>query len=335
VIDPSPLHTPEIESEEAQVFENNLRPRALGDFFGQEEIKRSLSIAIPAAQQRREPLDHILLHGAPGLGKTTLAGILAREMAAQLKVTSGPSLEKPGDMAALLTQLKEGDFLFIDEIHRLRAPVEELLYSAMEDYALDLMIGKGPSARSMRLSIPPFTLVGATTRLSMLSGPLRDRFGNVFKLEFYDESEIAHLLLKNADVLNLPLNSEAADRLARSSRKTPRIANRLLKRVRDVWQMSGRAQCDIHLVEQTLDLLGVDHMGLNATDRKLLGLLAQQFRGRPVGLSTLSAAGQEDAETIADVYEPYWMQMGLLERTPKGRLATEKVYNHLGLTFQS
>ncbi len=334
MIDPSFIHEPEIESEEVEVFENSLRPKALEDFFGQSEIKRSLSIAIPAAQSRAEPLEHILLHGSPGLGKTTLAGILAREMNAQLKMTSGPALEKPGDVAALLTQLKPGDVLFIDEIHRLRAPVEEVLYSAMEDYALDLMIGKGPSARSMRLSLPAFTLIGATTRLSMISAPLRDRFGNVFKLEFYENDELTELLLKNAAVLELPLDARGAVRLAQSSRKTPRIANRLLRRVRDMWQVGGRKQANAELVEETLELLGVDSLGLDATDRRLLGLLAQEFRGRPVGLSTLSAAGQEEASTIADIYEPYWMQLGLLERTPKGRLATEKAYIHLGLTLQ-
>ena len=317
-------------SDEGQT-ENVLRPKTLSDYIGQEEIKKNLDVFLPAARKRKEPMEHVLLHGCPGLGKTTLAFILAREMCVQIRTTSGPAIERPGDLAALLTNLQKNDVLFIDEIHRLRPAVEEILYSAMEDFCLDLVVGKGPSARSMRISLPPFTLIGATTRLSALTSPLRDRFGNVLKLEFYTEEDIQKIIVRSAKILGIEIESPAAERLAQSARRTPRVANRLLRRVRDFAHVHDHEKINSEMVEKTLKILGVDHLGLDSTDRKLLITLAEKFKGGPVGLSTLSAATNEEEETIEDIYEPFLLQLGFLERTPRGRLLTENVYNHLGL----
>ncbi len=313
------------------VMENVLRPRSLAEYIGQDGIKRNLEVFLPAAKKRGEAMEHILLHGPPGLGKTTLAFILAREMNVQIRTTSGPAIERPGDLAALLTNLQENDVLFIDEIHRLRPAVEEILYSAMEDFCLDLVVGKGPSARSMRISLPPFTLLGATTKLSSLSSPLRDRFGNVLKLEFYTEEDIQQILMRSAGILDTTISETAALRLAQSARRTPRIANRLLRRVRDYASVHEHDLIDEDVVVKTLELLGVDRLGLDSTDRKLLNTIADQFKGGPVGLSTLSAATNEEEATIEDIYEPFLLQLGFLQRSPRGRLITEKVYTHLGI----
>lgn len=311
--------------------ENVLRPQSLEDYIGQEEIKDNLAVFLPAARKRKEAMEHILLHGCPGLGKTTLAFILAREMEAQIRITSGPAIERPGDLAALLTNLQDKDVLFIDEIHRLRPAVEEILYSAMEDFALDLVVGKGPSARSMRIGLPRFTLIGATTKLSSLSSPLRDRFGNVLKLEFYTEGDIEKILHRSAGILGVRIEEDAAKRLAQSSRRTPRVANRLLRRVRDFADVQDKNCVDTAMVDETLKLLGIDPLGLDSTDRKILTTLAEKFKGGPVGLSTLSAATNEEEESIEAIYEPFLMQLGFLERTPRGRLLTEKVYTYFGL----
>jgi Holliday junction DNA helicase RuvB len=317
---------------ESKKSENVLRPKLLKDYIGQDSIKANLAVFIPAAIKRKEPLEHTLLHGCPGLGKTTLAFILANEMGSRLRTTSGPAIERAGDLASLLTNLKEGDILFIDEIHRLRPAVEEILYSAMEDFCLDLMVGKGPSARSMRLSLPKFTLIGATTKLSSLSSPLRDRFGNVLKLEFYTTEHIQEIIARSAKILGQSIENDAATRLAQSARQTPRIANRLLRRARDYSHVYEHEQIDLFCVNETLKLLGIDELGLDRTDRKILTLMAEQFHGGPVGLSTLSAASNEEQATLEDIYEPYLLQIGFLMRSPRGRLLTEKVYTHLGLT---
>lgn len=311
--------------------ENILRPKTLDEYIGQSEIKQNLSVFLPAAKKREEAMEHILLHGPPGLGKTTLALILASEMGAGIRITSGPAIEKAGDLAALLTNLKPNDVLFIDEIHRLRPSVEEILYSAMEDFCLDLMVGKGPSARSMRISLPPFTLIGATTKLSLLSSPLRDRFGNVLKLEFYTEDDIQAIIKRSADILQVKIDDNAALKLAKSARRTPRVANRLLRRVRDFAEVHGHKVVDLEVAAGTLSMLGIDELGLDGTDRKLLKTIAEKFHGGPVGLSTLSAATSEEEATIEDIYEPFLMQLGFLKRTPRGRLLTSNVYTHLGI----
>lgn len=311
--------------------DNILRPSCLKDYIGQDEAKRNLSVFMAASLKRKEPLEHLLLHGAPGLGKTTLAFIIAREFGSQIKVTSGPAIEKQGDLAALLTNLQQGDVLFIDEIHRLRPAIEEILYSAMEDFCLDLVVGKGPSARSIRLSLPRFTLIGATTKLSSISSPLRDRFGNVIKLEFYSEENISEIIQRSSTLLNLEIDKDAALKLAKSSRRTPRIANRLLRRARDLSEVNNHERITLRAVEETMRMLGIDELGLDSTDRKLMSILIDKFEGGPVGLSTLSAATNEEEATIEDIYEPFLMQLGFLQRTPRGRLLTEKGYTHLGL----
>lgn len=315
---------------EEQKLENTLRPQRLQDFVGQDELKTNLSIFIDAAKGRNEPIEHILLYGNPGLGKTTLAHIIGAEMGAQVRVTSGPALERVGDLAAILSNLSRGDILFIDEIHRMNHNIEEVLYPAMEDFALDLVVGKGPSARTLRLSLEPFTVIGATTRLSLLSAPLRDRFGSTFHLNFYSDEDISKVITRSASILNLEIDQESATSIAQRSRKTPRIANRLLKRVRDVAQIRHNGLLSPAVADEALALLAIDALGLDPVDRHLLLTLIEKFDGGPVGLSTLAAATQEETETIEDVYEPYLLQLGFLERTPRGRVASARAYEHLG-----
>ncbi|MGI6106717.1 MAG: Holliday junction branch migration DNA helicase RuvB [Lachnospiraceae bacterium] len=320
--------------EEDQVFENSLRPQTLDDYIGQEKIKAKMRIYISAAKERGEPLDHVLLYGPPGLGKTTLANIIANEMGSHLRVTSGPAIEKPGDMAAILSGLADNDVLFVDEIHRLNRQVEEVLYPAMEDYCIDIMIGKGATARSVRLDLPRFTLVGATTRAGLLSAPLRDRFGVIERLEYYSDEEIIEVLRHSADVLKVNLEDGGAAEIAKRSRGTPRIANRLLKRVRDFAQIRFGGNITEQAASTALDLLDVDNLGLDHGDQRILSTIIETFNGGPVGLDTLAAALSEDAGTIEDVYEPYLIQHGLIQRTPRGRIATERAYRHLGYPFQ-
>ena len=314
-------------------IEATLRPQYLKDYVGQEKLKSTLKVYIEAAKNRGEALDHVLFYGPPGLGKTTLAGIIANEMGTRMKVTSGPAIEKPGEMAAILNSLQEGDVLFVDEIHRLNRQVEEVLYPAMEDYAIDIMIGKGPSARSIRLDLPKFTLVGATTRAGLLTAPLRDRFGVVHHLEYYTVRELTTIIRRSAVVLGVEIDEKGAAELARRSRGTPRLANRLLKRVRDFAQVKydGRITEDVAMF--ALDLLEVDRHGLDQSDRMILRTIIEKFAGGPVGLDTLAAALGEDAGTLEDVYEPYLLQNGFLNRTARGRVATEEAYRHLGIAF--
>ncbi|MFA6018157.1 MAG: Holliday junction branch migration DNA helicase RuvB [Patescibacteria group bacterium] len=315
---------------EEQRLEHTLRPQRLCDFIGQEDLKTNLSIFIDAAKGRSEPIEHILLYGNPGLGKTTLAHIIGAEMGAQVRVTSGPALERVGDLAAILSNLSKGDILFIDEIHRMNHNIEEVLYPAMEDFALDLVVGKGPSARTLRLSLEPFTVIGATTRLSLLSAPLRDRFGSTLHLNFYNDDDIARIIERSAAILSVPIDHESAEAIAKRSRKTPRIANRLLKRVRDVSQIRHNGTFSPEIANEALSLLAIDALGLDPVDRHLLTTLIEKFNGGPVGLGTLAAATQEETETIEEVYEPYLLQLGFLERTPRGRIATARAYEHLG-----
>lgn len=312
-------------------IENSLRPKLLSDYTGQERVKENLRVYIDAAKQRNESLDHVLFYGPPGLGKTTLANIIANEMDVNIKITSGPAIEKPGDMAAILNNLKEGDILFVDEIHRLNRQVEEVLYPAMEDFAIDIVIGKGVSARSIRLELPKFTLVGATTRIGMLTAPLRDRFGVINHLEFYSIDELTKIVKNSARILKVDIEDEGAVELARRSRGTPRLANRFLKRVRDFAQVKYDGKITKEVADFALDLLEVDKLGLDINDRTLLLTIIERFKGGPVGLDTLSAALGEDRGTIEDVYEPYLIQNGYLERTPKGRVVTPMVYKHFGL----
>jgi Holliday junction DNA helicase RuvB len=316
-------------------IEGSLRPKTLDSYIGQKKIKESLKIYIEAAKGRGESLDHLLFYGPPGLGKTTLASIIANEMGVGIKITSGPAIEKPGDMAAILNNLKEGDVLFVDEIHRLNRQVEEVLYPAMEDFCIDIMIGKGPTARSIRLDLPHFTLIGATTRAGMLSAPLRDRFGMIHRMEYYDIDELCSIIMQSAKVLDVEVDTKGAVEMARRSRGTPRLANRVLKRVRDFAQVRFDGRITEEVANTALDLMDVDKMGLDHTDRNLLLTMIHKFSGGPVGLDTLAAAIGEDPGTIEDVYEPYLIKNGFLNRTPRGRVVTEAAYHHLGLEMPS
>ena len=313
-------------------IERSLRPRTLAEYHGQQKVKERLSVYMQAAIARSEPLDHILLYGPPGLGKTTLAGIIASEMGHNFRVTSGPAIARPGDLASILTNLNVGDVLFIDEIHRLSPPVEEVLYSAMEDFALDIMIGKGPSARSIRVDLPKFTLIGATTRAGMLSSPLRDRFGISFRLELYTAEELAVLVERSAKILKVECDHDGALEIASRSRGTPRVANRLIKRVRDYAEVRAGGVITERVARSALDMLEIDELGLDRTDRTMLEMMITKFGGGPVGLDTLAASTGEDATTIEDVYEPYLLQLGFLMRTPRGRVATPMAYEHMGIT---
>jgi Holliday junction DNA helicase RuvB len=318
------------DDQEEALIEITLRPKTFNEYIGQERIKTNLKLAIEAAKKRGEPIDHVLLYGPPGLGKTTMASVIANEMGAQIRVTSGPAIDRAADLASLLTNLQDGDILFIDEIHRLNRSVEEVLYSAMEDYAIDIMLGKGPTAKSLRLDLPKFTLIGATTRTGALAAPLRDRFGHIHRLEFYEPTEIAKVIDRSAGILGTKIKPEASEKLSTRARLTPRIANRLLKRVRDYADVNGDGIIDTVTAEEALKLLEVDELGLDAADRLLLKTIIENHGGGPVGLNTLAAILGDEATTIEDFYEPYLLQIGMLERTPRGRKVTPKAYKHMG-----
>jgi Holliday junction DNA helicase RuvB len=325
VIDPSPV----VESTEEQAIEITLRPQSFADYIGQERLKKNLQLAISAAKKRTEPIDHVLLYGPPGLGKTTMANVIANEMGAGLRVTSGPAIERPGDLASILTNLQDGDVLFIDEIHRLSRAVEEVLYSAMEDFKLDIVIGKGPAARSIRLDLPRFTVIGATTRTGSLAAPLRDRFGHIFRLEFYTPEEIAQIICRAARILESTIQDESAHLLSTRARLTPRIANRLLKRVRDYADVNGDGIIDVNMTTKALNMLEIDELGLDPADRNLLGVMLENYGDNPVGLTTIAALTGDETTTIEDFYEPYLLQIGFIERTPRGRRVTPKAKKHL------
>lgn len=329
--DAEPLVTTMLTGEDEN--EGSLRPRYLREYIGQEKAKGNLEVFIEAAKMRGEPLDHVLLYGPPGLGKTTLSGIIANEMGVNVRITSGPAIEKPGDLAALLTNLNENDILFVDEIHRLNRSVEEILYPAMEDFVIDIMIGKGPSANSVRLDLPKFTLIGATTRAGSLSAPLRDRFGVNLRLELYNTEELTQIVTRSAGILDVPIEPDGAVEIARRSRGTPRIANRMLRRVRDFAQVTAGGVITREVADRALEALEVDHMGLDHVDRRMLRAIIEQYGGGPVGLETLAATINEEAVTLEDVYEPYLLQSGFLIRTPRGRCVTQKAYEHLNIAF--
>lgn len=316
-------------------FDLTLRPKTLREYIGQEKIKEQLHVFLAAAKKRQEPMEHLLVYGPPGLGKTTLAHVLANEMGCAIKVTSGPAIERAGDLASLLTNLQDHDILFIDEVHRLPRVVEEVLYPAMEDFRFDIILGKGPGARSVRLDLPRFTIIGATTRIGLVSSPLRDRFGVTFRLDYYDEPEIREIVKRSAKILSIPIKDDGIGEIGARSRRTPRIANRLLRRVRDFAEVKSDGAVTAALAKQALDLLEVDTLGLDRNDRRILLALIEKFGGRPVGINSLAAATSEEEDTITDVYEPYLIRLGLLERTPKGRMPTPLAYEHLGISSQT
>ena len=325
--------TSSIEQIDDTKLDITLRPRDFSEYVGQEKTKKNLNILIKAAQKRKEPIEHVLLYGPAGLGKTTLAHIIANEMGAQIRATSGPAIEKVGDLGSILTNLSDGDILFIDEIHRLNKLIEEVLYPAMEDFKLDIIIGKGPSAKTLQLDLPRFTLIGATTRLGAISSPLRNRFGVIHRLDFYENEDIEKILHRSSRILEIPIDSAGAKSISRSSRRTPRVANRLLKRVRDFTQVENEKEITENLTRQALENLEIDELGLEPTDRHILATIIEKFAGGPVGIQTLAAATMEEIETIEDVYEPFLLQIGFLARTPRGRVATERAYKHLGIEY--
>lgn len=331
----SDIFNPNISNIQEEKQENVLRPKTLDEYIGQSKVKKKMKVYIEAAKKRGEPLDHVLLYGPPGLGKTTLANIISNEMRSNLKITSGPAIDKPGDLAAILTKLQAGDVLFIDEIHRLNKNIEEILYPALEDFTLDIVIGQGPTGKSIRINLPKFTLIGATTKAGSLTTPLRDRFGIVERLELYDEKDLATIVKRSAKILDISIDEKAANEIAKRSRGTPRIANRLLKRVSDYALVLGDGDINLEITKTALDNLDIDDIGLNATDIRLLNALIVQYRGRPVGLDTLATTLGEETSTIEDVYEPYLIQIGFISRTPRGRVAMPAAYEHLGISINS